>query len=176
MSIGGQVKRAFLLPFDSLTFKHTYMRICLFVLLIASAFAQFAPAQTLSGSQALVPDPVVTSSRSADTVLAVQRLFKRRRTSGKILTIGAVPVALGATFAGAMISVYNYYGNSGSPKPFVDGIAFGVAGAGLLPGIIGIPQLIRFKKKREKAIISAYEQGSPLPVYVKRRLKPKFFH
>jgi hypothetical protein len=149
------------------------MRRCLFVFLIASAFAPFAPAQTQLGSQALRPDSVVTSR--ADSALAVHRLFQRRRTSGKILTIGAVPVALGAAFAGAMISVYNYYGNSGSPKPFVDGIAVGVTLSGLLPGIIGIPQLIRFKKKREKAIISAYEQGEALPVYVRRRLKPKFF-
>lgn len=150
------------------------MRLCLFVILIASAFAQFAPAQTTSGSQALVPNPVVTSSRS-DSVLAVQRLFQRRRKSGKILTIGAVPVALGAAFAGGMISVYNEYYRAGPPSPFVSGIAGGVILSGLLPGIIGIPQLIRFRKTREKAIVSAYEQGSLLPAYVRRRLKPKYF-
>jgi hypothetical protein len=150
------------------------MRLCPFVFLIASAFAQVAPAQTLSDSQALVPDSVVTSSRS-DSVLAVQRLFKSRRKSGKVLTIGAVPIALGAVFAGAMISVYNEYYRPGPPSPFVEGIAGGVALAGLLPGIIGIPRLIRYRKTREKAVVSAYEQGSPLPVYVRRRLKPKYF-
>jgi hypothetical protein len=152
------------------------MRRCLFVFLIVSVFAQFALAQSTAVSRALVSDPVVTNSRS-DSVLAVHRLFQSRRTSGKILTIGAVPIALGATFVGALISLGNFYNRTGSPpNPFVDGIAGGVMLSGLLPGIVGIPQLIRFKKKREKAIISAYEQGSPLPVYVRRRLKPKYFH
>ena len=141
------------------------MRLCLFVFLIASAFAQVAPAQNTSGSQALVPDPVVTSSRS-DSVLAVHRLFQSRRTSGKILTIGAVPIAFGAAFVGALISLGNFYNRTGSPPdPFVDGIAGGVMVSGLLPGIIGIPQLIRFRKTREKAIVSAYEQGSPCLLY-----------
>lgn len=151
------------------------MRLCLFVFLIASAFAHVAPAQTVSGSQALMSNPVVTNSRS-DSVLAVHRLFQSRRTSGKILTIGAVPIALGAIGVGAFISWSNVYTRMGAPPdPFVDAIAGGVTLSGLLPGIIGIPQLIRFKKTREKAIVSAYEQRSPLPAYVRRRLKPKYF-
>ncbi|MDB5239862.1 MAG: hypothetical protein JWP57_487 [Spirosoma sp.] len=150
------------------------MRHCLLVFLIARLLVQFAPAQTRSGLQGLALDSVVTNSRS-DSVLAIHRLFQSRRTSGKILTIGAVPIALGATFVGALITVGNYYNNAGSPRPIVDGIASGIALAGLLPGIIGIPQLIRFRKKKENALVSAYEQGGPLPVSVRRRLKPNYF-
>jgi hypothetical protein len=149
------------------------MRLCLFIFIIVSVFAQVAPAQTRLGSQALLPDSAYAGSKS-DSVLAIHRLFQSRRTSGKTLTISALPIALGATALGSLIIVGNAL--RVKPKPFVEEIGSFVALAGLLPGIIGIPRLIRFRKTREKAIVSAYEQGNLLPVYVKRKLKPKYFH
>ncbi len=48
-------------------------------------------------------------------------------------------------------------------------------GIGVILSGITIAKSVRFSKQREEEIITAYQQGKPIPKNIRRRLKPKHF-
>ena len=118
-----------------------------------------APAATQSAAAA------VASTMTPDSVSAVRKLFQQRRTGGGVLSA----IGIGATGAIARgLSSGDAGGNAG-------GAILSVAVIGGIPAGVGISKLVRFSKPREEAIVAAYQQGKPLPSYVRRRLKPTHF-
>lgn len=95
----------------------------------------------------------------ADSVEAIERLFRSRRTGSTILGIpsgyflgyGAVATAQGVDQA-----------------PLTLGI-------GVVLSAVTIAKSVRFSKQREEEIITNYQQGKPIPKNIKRRLRRKHF-
>jgi|GEM_PF-6742951 len=117
-----------------------------------------APAATQSAA-------VAVASTAADSVSAVRKLFQQRRTGGGVLSA----IGIGATGAIARgLSSGDASGNAG-------GAVISIAVIGGIPAVVGISKLIRFSKPREETIVAAYQQGKPLPSYIRRRLKPSHF-
>jgi hypothetical protein len=95
----------------------------------------------------------------ADSALAVQRLFAKRRTGSTIL---ALP---GGYFLG--------YGAVSAARGIDGG---GVTlGLGAVLSSVAVAKNIRFSKAKEDEILSAYQQGKPIPKNIRRRLKQKHF-
>lgn len=95
----------------------------------------------------------------ADSAAAVQRLFAKRRTGSTIL---ALP---GGYFLG--------YGAVSAARG-VDGSGVTLGLGAVLSGV-AVAKNIRFSKAKEDEILSAYQQGKPLPKNIRRRLKRKHF-
>lgn len=115
---------------------------------------------------ALAQQPAATTpaASQADTVQAVRQMFSKRRTGGWIWT------AIGAAAAVRVVtaSVSEGDGNAG-------GTALGAVVLGGVPAAIGVGKLARFSMEKEDAVLGAYGPGKPLPKYVRRRLKSKYF-
>ena len=137
-----------------------------FLLLLATtAAAQNAPiAKTDTNSEARAPHQFT----SADTLQALQQLFKNRRTRGAFL--------LGGT--GAVVVASNIVLNNESGIPSSDAssnviVASGIALLYSAPlWVIGTSQLVRFSKKREQTVIEAFVTKYTLPSKIQRRLTP----
>jgi predicted lipid-binding transport protein (Tim44 family) len=117
----------------------------------AAALAQ-EPAPTSPPAPVAAPAPAA----GQDSVKAVQRLFKSRRTGAALLA-----------FPGG------YLIGSGLVR-LADGGAVSVLLGGGLAGV-AFAKESRFSKKREAEIIQSYNQGKALPKNIRRRLKRKHF-
>ena len=108
-------------------------------------------------AQQVATSPAITAP--ADSVEAVARLFRSRRTgstilglpSGYFLGYGAVATAQGVDQA-----------------PLTLGI-------GAVLSAVTIAKGVRFSKQREEEIVTNYQQGKPIPKNIKRRLRRKHF-
>ncbi|MBC6697568.1 hypothetical protein [Hymenobacter sp. BT190] len=93
----------------------------------------------------------------ADSTKAVQRLFAKRRTGSTILAFpGGYLLGYGA--------VATARGIDGAPITL---------GLGAVLSAVAIAKNARFSKAKEEAILSAYQQGKPIPKNIRRRLKKK---
>ncbi|TLM93005.1 hypothetical protein [Hymenobacter jeollabukensis] len=66
------------------------------------------------------------------------------------------------------------------PAPFgAPGLKQTIAGVGLLSGsvgaVLGLSRMVRFSARHRDEVLAAYQQGEPLPRYVRRRLRPEHF-
>ncbi|SHL17604.1 hypothetical protein [Hymenobacter psychrotolerans] len=99
------------------------------------------------------------AAEPADSTKAVQRLFAKRRTGSTILALpggyflgyGAVSTAQGTDGGGVTL------------------------GLGAVLSSVAIAKSVRFSKAKEEEILSAYQQGKPIPKNIRRRLKQKHF-
>ncbi|GAB3865578.1 hypothetical protein GCM10028824_04560 [Hymenobacter segetis] len=103
--------------------------------------------------QAAAPPP-------RDTAYAVHNLFRERR------------------FKGLRDSGYGMAGLTGTGFELMHGqtgawVLLGLLGA--VPTALGTRQYFRYSQEREGGVVRQYEQGWPLPSYVRRRLRPKHF-
>ena len=109
-----------------------------------------------------------------DTVRALHNLFKSRRSTGSWL-VG------GSTFFTTLTGIGTLADNNGKncggyfcPDAIGSALIIGIGTApAWIPGSIS---LIRFNKKREKAVIEEYEKTQILPLYVHRRLAGRFYN
>ncbi|WBO84735.1 hypothetical protein [Hymenobacter yonginensis] len=100
------------------------------------------------------------TTQPVDSSKAVQRLFDKRRTGSTIL---ALP---GGYFFGYG-AVATARGIDGAPTTL---------GLGVVLSAVAIAKNARFSKAKEEAILSAYQQGKPIPKNILRRLKKKHFN
>ena len=134
--------------------KHCY--ILLFFLLIFSH----------STIQAQTATRVATSSLTrADTIRAVNNMFRRHRIGGIVWT------AIGAAFT-VQVAGASAAGSGGNAS----GTVVGIAVFGGIPAGIGISKMVRFGAARQAEALHAYDESRPLPHYIQRRLKKaKYF-
>ncbi|QIL77016.1 hypothetical protein [Hymenobacter sp. HDW8] len=114
---------------------------------------------TETSTTPVVAAPILTSTPafSSDTLQAVQKLFRSRRTGGAILG-----------FPGGYMLGYGLV----STARGIDGAPATLAIGAVLSGI-SLSKSARFSKLKEAEIISAYQNGKPLPAYVRTRIKSK---
>lgn len=101
------------------------------------------------------------AATAPDSVMAVQKLFAKRRTGSVILAIPG-----GYLLGSGLVSTIRYGVDEQGPTTVVLGA--------ILSGV-AIAKGARFSDKREAAVISAYQGGQPLPRAIRRRLKNKHF-
>lgn len=123
--------------------------ISLFGLSATLASAQTAPETTAT--------PVATAAPATDSAQAVKRLFASRRKGAVLLAIPG-----GYVFGAGLASLQD----QGATSVFLGGALAAVA----------IGKESRFSKKKEDTILTAYQQGQPLPQAIRRRLKKKHFN
>jgi len=136
------------------------MKSLLFSLLLASTATQSFAQATPPASPASRPASFTPAS---DTVLAVHKLFSKRRTGGWIWT------GVGAAFAAQILTAGAIDGNVG-------GALVGTAVLGGGPAAIGIGKLKRFSEEQEEVVVDTYQRSKLLPPYVQHRLKKKYFN
>ena len=114
---------------------------------------------TEADTAAVVPVQSVAApaAYSPDSLQAVQRLFKSRRTGSSILGFPG-----GYMFGYGLVTTLRG----------VDGAATTMAIGTVLSGI-SIIKGARFSKLKEAEIIRSYQSGKPLPAYVRNRIKSK---
>ncbi|GAA4033128.1 hypothetical protein GCM10022409_16810 [Hymenobacter glaciei] len=127
-------------------------------LLFGTSTSAFAQAQN---TQPSTSTPIVTTSPavSSDTVQAIHRLFKSRRTGGYILT--------GSSVIFTRIAV----GAAGTVPAGVFVLIIGGT-----PGLIGFGKIVRFSVRNEAKIVSDFEKNKTLPNAIRRRLDRKYFN
>jgi len=143
-----------------------------FAIVIVLLFAFTANAQKSSPNTDLAKTGIVPLQFShADTVRALQRLFKNRRTRGALLLGGT-----GALVVASNVALNN---ESGIPSSDVSSNLIVASGIALLYTtpiwVVGTSQLVRFSQKKEKAIIDKFMTKHTLPRKIQRRLKPSLF-
>lgn len=114
------------------------------------------------------PLPPTRTYAREDTVYAVRRLFKSQdvqSTQRLALWLGGVSgVAVGAFLPAPF----------GNPGLKTSTIATGAVVAGTMSGL-ALGRMLRFRPARRDQVLAAYEQGEPLPRYVRRRLRSEHF-
>jgi hypothetical protein len=110
-----------------------------------------------------------------DTIRAIQFLFDQKRTGGQITTAVGVPIAIGGAVGGFLSSTLSSLVTLGKTKKSILPITILSGSIGLTPTVLGIDRLIRYSRRREDALIDAYESGAPLSAFVRRELKPRHF-
>jgi hypothetical protein len=134
--------------------------------------------QSASGQVAVPPSTttdtsLVTAKRltAADTIRAIQRLFKKRRT------VGTAFVVAGGTLVVASLSDIDSSSNSAF---FTGASAYIIYGtlAAIYTAPLYVPGLIlrgRYSKEKEAALIAAYNLKKPIPQKYLSKLKPRLF-
>lgn len=135
--------------------------ICLLVLFCIgwskpSHAQQATPAATLAMSS-----PLLTA---ADTVAALQDLFKAKRTSSGLF-LAATPVAAGLTGVGAIVAALSQSGSSPSVFP-----PLLVVGGGVTLTVALLSRYNRYTKGSEREVLNKYQQTRQLPRWVVRSL------
>ncbi|MCC3157979.1 hypothetical protein LJ737_12075 [Hymenobacter sp. 15J16-1T3B] len=103
-----------------------------------------------------------------DTVQAVRRLFNKHdatSTTGLATGVGG----LSAIGVGALMPAP--FGNPALKRNF---ISVGTLATGIGAGL-SLRRMLRFSPKHRDEVLAAYQQGEPLPRYVRRRLRPEHF-
>lgn len=145
------------------------LKIVIAIVLLFTLTANAQNASPNADSARIANAPMVFTR--ADTVRALQQLFKNRRTRGALL--------LGGT--GAAVVASNIILNNESGIPSSDArsnvvVASGIALLYTSPlWVVGTSQLVRFDKKKEKAIIDEFMTKHTLTHKIQRRLKPGLF-
>ncbi|GAB3298721.1 hypothetical protein ACFQT0_25315 [Hymenobacter humi] len=147
--------------------KHFYLLALLLV--VVPVTAQAVPVSSIRTDTTLVTPNRLTA---ADTIWALQRLFKKRRTIGSAFVVTA-----GALTAYGISDVVENGGNMGF---YTGGTAyfFVTALAAIYTAPLYIPGLImrgRYSKKKEAALLAAYNAKKTVPEKYLRKLKPGLF-
>jgi hypothetical protein len=143
--------------------------ILVFLMLFASASAQ-TTAIGLDTTKA--NSTMARQLTSADTVRALQRLFKKRRIMGGVL------VATAGTFFA--VGVSDVVENGGNAAFFTGASAyvFVTLVSAIYTAPLYIPGLIigsKYSRKKEAAVLTQYNTSKTIPDKYKRKLKPGLF-
>lgn len=127
------------------------------LLAVEPAFAQNSPLPSGAANGALTGN----LPTAADTVAAIQKIFKSRRTGGALLIAGS------AVFIGTLSVLSSQESNSYAS---VDTKTIAqLATIGTSPAwILGIVKQVRFSVKREKSIVIQYQQTHRLPPFLQK--------
>lgn len=105
----------------------------------------------------------------ADTSIALQRLFLAQRRTGRTrLVLGALVVG------GSSVLLANARPETTYQR--VSGVGLSLASGYYLYQLVdGLVQVRRFRPQREKQVLENFENGQPLPRWVRRKLRPNYF-
>ncbi len=113
-----------------------------------------------------------------DTVQAVRQLFAAKRdVAGYTTNVGVLTTGVGGAFLLPIIAFANLIGGLVGAKPDPGRVAvlsLQLTSPGLLITSFGVAKRIRYNRKREEAILLAYERGQPLPPFVRRSLTRRY--
>lgn len=112
--------------------------------------------------------PVSRSYTTEDTVRAVRRLFKGQESLGT-LRLATGLGGLSGVGVGTLLPAP--FGNPGLKR---GAVAFGLVSGGVGAGL-ALRRMLRFSSRHRDQVLAAYQQGEPLPRYVRRRLRPEHF-
>lgn len=141
---------------------------CLFLSALLVAGVSAAQAQTPASAPPATSASLASAHySSADTVRAVRHLFQQRGRGA------AGTVAAGGSLIGQGTSNLLQRSDTTLAKRRLEARQDVLAGSLVLG--YGALRTQRFGPERYEQIVAAYEQGQPLPDYVRRRLKPKYF-
>ena len=128
------------------------MRFTVFIsgLLLLAALPELGAAQTIPAPPRPVPD----------SAFAVHQLFRKHRHAAE-----------GALGTGAA-SVVGMMTSAGHDEKALVGANAVVT---VVSMVVGLRQALRYSADREQFLVRQYQQGWPLPMDVRRRLKPKYF-
>jgi hypothetical protein len=119
--------------------------------------------------------PPALSAGKLDTLRAVNNLFARRQRGGvnwMLVTAGGLG-ALARAAANPDTRTVNGVVVSSEPNTgAMVVIAGGLVG---VPALLGVGKLVRFSHGKQEAAEQAIRSGRPLPHYISRRLRPKYF-
>ncbi|WP_426061064.1 hypothetical protein [Hymenobacter sp. B1770] len=146
-----------------------YLLTLLLLLLVQSASGQVAAPVSSTTDTSLVAAKRLTA---ADTIRAIHRLFKQRRTVGSVLVVSA-----GTLVAIGLSDVVESGGNAAfftgaSAYAFVTVLAAIYTAPLYIPGLIIRGQ---YSKKKEAVLIADYNLKRTIPNKYLRKLKPHFF-
>jgi hypothetical protein len=113
--------------------------------------------EATNATEVAAPNVTTAAAFSSDSLQAVQKLFRSRRTGSAILGFPG-----GYMFGYGLVSTVRG----------VDGAATTLAIGTVLSGI-SLSKGARFSKLKEAEIIRSYQSGKPLPAYVRNRIKSK---
>lgn len=121
------------------------------------------------------PVSLLGNYSQVDTLRAVKRLFAAKRTGSKIyLGVGLPLTLIGATTA-LLVATLTSTIKAGEGREKIVPVVIASGSVGLLPSGLGLIRGIRFSRRKEQAILRAYQENKSLPGRVRRHLKPKFF-
>lgn len=142
-----------------------------FALVLVLLFTLTANAQSSLKADSVRTVVAPKQFTSADTVRALHKLFKSRRTRGSVL--------LGITGAGVIAGNIALSNDPGSTSySNTDEV---VVGTGILLlyasplWVVGTSMLVRFSQKRERMVTNEFIAKHTLPHKIQRRLKPSLF-
>lgn len=140
-------------------------------LLLVSLFRLSAAAQTTTATlppMHFLADSIRQAARE-DTTYALQRLFHENRRRYRVY---AILSGVGLGFSGTRAAL-EYYRQSGFTQAK---LSTGIVTIGFAVFFTrSIILFYRFRASREKKLISAMQQGMPLPYKVRRKIKPGYF-
>lgn len=136
----------------------------LFLLALLTGLAAAASAQTPATATSSLASARYSQ---ADTLRAVQHLFQRRIRGG----LGMADAGSATLTKGAVAMAFR--NDSTSEARRIESNQDMLFGTAVLS--YGVFQARRFGRGRYEQIVAAYAQGEPLPEYVRRRLRPRYF-
>ena len=137
-----------------------------YLLLTAALLFGFCPAHAQTGPALGPPAAPAVGPTHADSLAVLHRVFHRGRIGGRI-----------GTFLYAGVATQNVVGVANRPsdqKKFLTGVqSFVITDyAGLM--VCEIVRWVRFSQRREVLAVQQFEEGQPLPPYVKQSFKRIF--
>ncbi|GAA4371796.1 hypothetical protein GCM10023186_00660 [Hymenobacter koreensis] len=107
-----------------------------------------------------------------DTAVAIINLFAKRQGGGAAWLVTS-----------GIATVRGYAASRGANQRSINGVVVDESDANPAPVFIigglaagyGVSKLVRFSNGRLEETLTSYAAGKPLPTWVRRRLKPKFF-
>ncbi|QJD79894.1 hypothetical protein [Spirosoma rhododendri] len=142
------------------------------------SFALSGYAQSSNEADSVAAKPVVYYAESYDTLQAVRQLFAAKRDgAGYAVNVGLLTVGVAGVFVIPTVALVNLVSGLVGTKPDPGRIAsftLQLASPGLLITTFGLVKRIRYNRKREEAVLLAYEQGQPLPPAILRSLTKQY--
>lgn len=152
-------------------------------------FRQASPLQAKVDIQKLdntvgsaLPDQVLVGNQAADTIRALSNLFLRKRKGGATRAVvfgalGVVSIIGTANYKPSTVTINQ--GSAGSQTietssgpPAINYVFIGFSAIMVLTGIA---QNSNYSVQKLDVLVNNYKEGNPLPVNIKRKLKPKDF-
>ncbi|AHJ97507.1 hypothetical protein Hsw_1912 [Hymenobacter swuensis DY53] len=134
--------------------------------LAAPGFAQTAPSFS---------DLSTARYDRSDTMRAVQHLFMQRSKATRVWLNMGLDAAVGATLDKAALAAVAAFEPDKRYYKTWQQQANGDMVMGSLAAAYGFYRLSRFGPQRYQRVMQAYAQGGPLPEYLQRRLKNRYF-
>lgn len=131
--------------------------------------APFARAQTSTDSILHIARPAATAATytHADTLRAIQAIYRKHRRSARVM-LGLTPVLAAGAVSSASIIISPGWGSKDDTLPIV-GIFLGALGTGALT-YVALNTYDRNSRSSEQKMVLLYEQKHQLPRRIQRQL------